>query len=77
MTGNVGEWCLDWYGKDYYNNSPLTNPQGTDTCLFGCWRVVRGCGWCDLFGWHVSDRAVRAPYNFYQEIGFRLSLQKQ
>lgn len=28
MTGNAYEWCTDWYGKDYYSNSPPINPQG-------------------------------------------------
>jgi len=28
MHGNVREWCLDWYGKDYYTNSPIKDPQG-------------------------------------------------
>ena len=77
MTGNVGEWCLDWWDNDYYSNSPSINSQGPDTCSFGCWRIVRGCGWCNDFGWYVSCRGVGAPYNFYQEVGFRLVLQKQ
>jgi uncharacterized protein (TIGR02996 family) len=28
MHGNIWEWCSDWYGEDYYNQSPLQDPQG-------------------------------------------------
>jgi formylglycine-generating enzyme required for sulfatase activity len=41
MHGNVLEWCSDWYGEDYYANSPKTDPQGPDSGSYG---VLRGGG---------------------------------
>ena len=38
MHGNVMEWCHDWYGVDYYANSPPVNPFGPDS---GSTRVAR------------------------------------
>jgi formylglycine-generating enzyme required for sulfatase activity len=42
MQGNVVEWVMDWYARDYYAHSPLVNPQGPET---GRFRVIRGGGW--------------------------------
>ena len=42
MTGNVWEWCWDWFDENYYKQSPKENPKGPST---GSMRVARGGGW--------------------------------
>lgn len=42
MSGNVWEWVQDWYGRDYYSNSPTNNPRGPSR---GSKRVYRGGSW--------------------------------
>lgn len=39
MSGNVFEWCADWFADNYYNSSPYDNPQGPTV---GTEKVIRG-----------------------------------
>ena len=42
VTGNLWEWCADWYGRDYYQSSPERNPTGP---AGGHQHVLRGGAW--------------------------------
>jgi len=70
MSGNVLEWCQDWYGS--YSRASQTNPQGPAS---GSFRVLRGGGWSGS-AWYcrVSYRNYFSPDVRDRYIGFRLSL---
>ena len=60
MTGNVGEWCQDRYGK--YRSSSQVNPTGANG---GSDRVVRGGGF------RVNARYGRSSYRYDRSPGYR------
>ena len=71
MSGNVREWCQDWYGS--YSSGSQTNPNGPSS---GSSRVLRGGSWGNYARYcRVSNRFYLNPGNRDNYYGFRLVLQ--
>ncbi|MCB9295324.1 MAG: SUMF1/EgtB/PvdO family nonheme iron enzyme [Lewinellaceae bacterium] len=76
MSGNVLEWCHDWYSGSYYEECQkqgvVENPQGPAEGVF---RVLRGGSW------YLEARKCRNSYRHYDppgsrftDMGFRLAM---
>jgi formylglycine-generating enzyme len=74
MSGNLMEWCNDWYGADYYTQHVSDNPQGPAT---GIARVIRG-GYFDNMQATTNTHRRQDPEHYarpnatWVRLGFRV-----
>lgn len=74
MSGNVGEWCLDWCDRGYYNWSPQHNPVNSEKATD---KVIRGGSWNNNpLGVQTYFRGYLQPTIDDGRVGFRVAFNK-
>ena len=72
MTGNVNEWCQDWYGG--YTYDAQVNPVGPES---GYITIIRGGAYDISFeGCHVTFRHYDYPTERQEDLGFRIVMNE-
>jgi formylglycine-generating enzyme required for sulfatase activity len=70
MSGNVFEWCSDFYSPTWYKESGTENPAGPSGGFF---HIIRGGSWFyDNAGLRIADRESANPSFRYGYVGFRV-----
>jgi len=74
VTGNVWEWCADWFDPGYYARSPRVAPTGPEV---GTSRVMRGgsylCHESYCWRYRVDARSSNTPESTTGNLGFRVA----
>ena len=75
MSGNVWQWCSDWFSDTYYNYSETDNPEGPKRDAY---RVCRGGSWwSEARDCRISNRDRYPADARDDDVGFRIAITEQ